>query len=117
MVKQTNRVWLKKRTSRGRGRAVTRQPMFSWRNLDRELHKNQLIYAYKLLKLCLLCLIGLVWIGIDGHFRGARALPVGFVLGLIFVVVEHSRRLRVVESGLLIVSLALSWCLPIGFVL
>lgn len=115
MTKQ--KVWFKQRTSRGNGRTVNHAPRFSWRNLKRELIKNQLAYTSKLFKLVVIFIISLVWIGLGGSYYGIVSLPIGAIFGLVLTAIESSRRLQFAECIVLLLAISLSWFYPIGLVL
>ena len=115
MVKQ--KVWLKKRTTRGGGRAVKRSPRLTPKNVDREVRKNQLVYARQLLKLVLMFVLGIIWLGLGVDIGILQALPIGLVAGLLIVCLEKVPKSRYLELGVLCLAALLSWKFPIGIVL
>ena len=115
MVKQ--KVWLKKRTTRGGGRVIKRSPRLTPKNIDREVRKNQLVYARQLLKLVLLFILGIVWLGLGINIGALQALPIGLVAGLIVIYLEKLPRSRYLELCVLCLAVLLSWKFPIGIVL
>ena len=111
------KIWLKRRTSRGEGRQVKRQPRLNARNLDRDIQKNQLIYSHYLLKYVILFVIGLCWLRIGIVVGPLTSLPVGLIIGLVVVSLERFRTSRKIELAILLVAGLLSYFLPVGLVL
>ena len=111
------KIWLKKRTSRGEGRQVKRQPRLNTRNLDRDIQKNQLIYSHYLLKYVVLFVIGLCWLRIGIVVGPLTSLPIGLIIGLVVVSLERFRTSRKIELAILLVAGLLSYFLPVGLVL
>ena len=111
------KIWLKRRTSRGEGRQVKRQPRLNTRNLDRDIQKNQLIYSHYLLKYVVLFVIGLCWLRIGIAVGPLTSLPVGLMIGLVVVSLERFRTSRKIELAILLVAGLLSYFLPVGLVL
>lgn len=115
MSKQT--LWIKKRTSRGNGRKINNRAKATAKNIDRDLRKNQLAYAYYLLKFVLVFALGLLWFRLGVVVGPMTVLPIGFVIGLVVVAIEKIPSSRYVELGLLVCSTLLSYFLPIGLVI
>lgn len=111
------KIWLKRRTSRGEGRRIKRQPRLNARNLDRDIQKNQLIYSHYLLKYVVLFVIGLCWLRIGIVVGPLTSLPVGLIIGLVIVSLERFRTSRKIELAILLVAGLLSYFLPVGLVL
>lgn len=111
------KIWLKRRTSRGEGRRVKRQPRLNARNLDRDIQKNQLIYSHYLLKYVVLFVIGLCWLRIGIVVGPLTSLPIGLIIGLVVVSLERFRTSRKIELAILLVAGLLSYFLPVGLVL
>ncbi len=111
------KIWLKRRTSRGEGRQIKRQPRLNARNLDRDIQKNQLIYSHYLLKYVVLFAIGLCWLRIGIVVGPLTSLPVGLIIGLVVVSLERFRISRKIELAILLVAGLLSYFLPVGLVL
>ena len=111
------KIWLKRRTSRGEGRRIKRQPRLNARNLDRDIQKNQLIYSHYLLKYVVLFVIGLCWLRIGIVVGPLTSLPVGLITGLVVVSLERFRTSRKIELAILLVAGLLSYFLPVGLVL
>ncbi len=111
------KIWLKRRTSRGEGRQIKRQPRLNPRNLDRDIQKNQLIYSHYLLKYVVLFAIGLCWLRIGIVVGPLTSLPVGLIIGLVVVSLERFRTSRKIELAILLVAGLLSYFLPVGLVL
>lgn len=118
MAKQ--KLWFKKRTTRGRGRKVTGKTRLSRKNAVTEIYKNQRVYAHFLLKFTLFALLGMIWFGFGASVSigGAKVdvFPIGLMVGLILVCFERFRIGRGIEIAILVVSAILSYVLPIGFV-
>ena len=111
------KIWLKRRTSRGEGRRIKRQPRLNARNLDRDIQKNQLIYSHYLLKYVVLFAIGLCWLRIGIVVGPLTSLPIGLMIGLVVVSLERFRTSRKIELAILLVAGLLSYFLPVGLVL
>lgn len=111
------KLWVKKRTSRGGGRAVNNHERISVRNLDRDIRKNQLVYSHYLLKFVIIFALGLLWIRMGVAIGPLTALPIGLIIGLLIVAAERMRDWRRLELFLLVLSCVLSYILPIGLVL
>ena len=115
MTKQT--LWVKKRTSRGGGRAVNNRERHSFRNIDRDVRKNQLVYSHYLLKFVLIFAVGLLWIQLGASIGPLSTVPIGLLFGLAVIYMEKLREWRKIELCLLVCSCLLSYFLPIGIVL
>ena len=111
------KIWLKRRTSRGEGRRIRRQPRLNARNLDRDIQKNQLIYSHYLLKYVVLFVIGLCWLRIGIVVGPLTSLPIGLIIGLVVVSLERFRTSRKIELAILLAAGLLSYFLPVGLVL
>jgi hypothetical protein len=119
MAKQ--KLWLKKRTTRGNRRVVTGKPKRSAKNATRELYKNQHWYSHFFLKFVICALLGFIWlqtgfvVELFGHT--VSIFPIGFVVGLFILVFERVARYRLIEFLLLFIAMTLSFFWPIGFVI
>lgn len=115
------KLWFKKRTTRGRGRVFVGREHFSTKNLEREILKNQRWYSHFLLKFVFCALLGLIWLrlGVTISLFGANfaIFPLGFCVGLIIILLEQTAKLRYAELFLLFFATYLSFLFPIGFVL
>lgn len=115
MSKQT--LWVKKRTSRGGGRVVSHRERRSLHNINRDVHKNQLVYSHYLLKFVIIFALGLLWVRMGIAIGPFTALPVGLIVGLLIIALEQMHQWRRLEIYLLVLSCILSYFLPIGLVL
>ena len=119
MTKQ--KLWLKKRTTRGAGRKTNGKTKMTPKNLSREIYKNQHWYSHFLLKFVICAGLGIIWIqvgfaiNIAGH--EVSIFPIGAVIGLIVLAFERVVKYRFVELAILIVAAAASFLWPIGIVL
>jgi len=66
------------------------------------------------LKIVMYMIIGSVWLYFDGSSALWRAVPVGLVVGLLFVQHDHFAIDRKIEYAVLLVSAVLSYALPVG---
>ena len=66
------------------------------------------------LKIVMYLIIGSVWLYFDGSSSLLRAIPVGLIIGLIFVQHDHFAIDRKIEYTVLLISALLSYVLPIG---
>ena len=113
--KQT--LWVKKRTSRGGGRAVNNRERASISNIDRDIRKNQLVYSHYLLKFAIVFAVGLLWLRLGVAVGPFTALPIGLLIGLLIIAMERLQASRCIELSLLVAACMLSYFLPIGLVL
>jgi hypothetical protein len=67
-----------------------------------------------LLKLLLYVLLGSLWLKVSHGQTISLALPVGFVIGLIFAAHEHFRLDRKIEYAVLFVALLIGYIAPYG---
>jgi len=115
------KLWFKKRTTRGGGREVGGKTQLSRKNLTREIYKNQRWYSHFLLKFVVCGLLGLVWlqvgfaVDIGGHV--VSIFPLGFVVGLLVLALEKVAKYRWVEFAILLAVMLMSFFWPIGLVL
>ena len=118
------KLWRKKRTSRGRSRnenAVSRvvknAPKISRKNLSREVFKNQKWYSRYFLKYIFCGILALIWLRTPLNLPLINYIfPIGFLLGLIIIANEKSSVNRWVEFAILIAFASLSFFTPIGIV-
>ena len=117
------KLWLKKRTSRGKNdagepRKVTAKPKLSAKNFQREVYKNQRWYSHFLLKFVICALLGLVWlrIGFKIPLLG-YIFPLGFCVGLLVLALEKFAKYRLVELAILLVVATASFFWAIGIIL
>lgn len=115
VTKQT--IWIKKRTSRGGGRAVKSRPTPSTKNIKRDAIKNQVAYSHYLLKLCLLFALGLCWVRLGAAIGSVSVIPIGLIIGLLVVALERLSHLRLVELSVITLACLLSFLLPIGIII
>jgi hypothetical protein len=66
------------------------------------------------LKLVLYLILGSLWIKITKGDKTQIPIPVGFIIGLIFIAHEHFQIDRKIEYALLLVAMMLGFWLPIG---
>lgn len=115
------KLWFKKRTTRGRGRIFSGRTKLSRKNFAREILKNQRWYSHFLLKFVCCSLLGIVWLrlGVIITLFGQNfaIFPLGFCLGLIIVALEKIPKFRIVEFYLLSLGMILSFIFPVGFVI
>lgn len=115
MAKQ--KLWFKKRTTRGRGRKVTGRERLTARNMNREIYKNQRVYSHFMLKLVLFMILGLTWFRLGAPLGPIQVLPIGLAIGLLLAVFERFRIGRQIEIVILIVAAAVSYVSPVGIVI
>ena len=111
------KLWFKKRTTRGSGRAVTGKTKLTPKNLSREIYKNQRVYSHFFLKFTLFFVLGLIWVRLGAPLGAISVLPVGMAVGLIVACFERFRIGRGLEIVILILAAALGYFLPVGIVL
>lgn len=111
------KLWIKKRTSRGHGRAVKSRPTVSVKNIGRDVKKNQVAYSHYILKLCLLFALGLVWVRLGVGIGPLTALPLGLIIGLVIILLEPIAHTRGAELCMVLAAAVLSFMLPIGIIL
>lgn len=120
------KLWLKKRTSRGRNangksREVRGRTKISAKNLSREIYKNQRWYSHFLLKFVICALLGLIWIRVGfvvnlfGH--SISIVPLGLIFGIIILALEKITKYRVIELIILLIFAIASFIWPIGIVI
>ena len=114
MAKQ--KLWFKKRTTRGGGREVNGKTKLTPKNATREIFKNQRVYSHFFLKLTLFFVIGLVWLELDAPVFGVPAAPIGLMVGLVIACFEKFRIGRGIEIAILIIAATISCFSPVGFV-
>jgi len=66
------------------------------------------------LKIVMYLIIGSVWLYFDGSSALWRAIPVGLIVGLLFVQHDHFAIDRKIEYVVLLISAVLSYVLPVG---
>lgn len=115
MAKQ--KLWFKKRTTRGAGRKVAGRERLTARNMNREIYKNQRVYSYFMLKLVLFMLLGLTWFRLGAPIGSVQVVPIGLAVGLILVNFERFRTGRQVEFVILVVAAIISYVSPLGIVI
>jgi hypothetical protein len=111
------KLWFKKRTTRGRQREVRGKTKLTPKNAVREVYKNQRIYSHFFLKFTLFFVLGLVWVELGAPLGPVGALPVGLALGLIFACFEKFRIGRGIEIAILLAAAIISYFSPVGIVL
>lgn len=115
MAKQ--KLWFKKRTTRGGGRKVTGRERLTPRNMNREIYKNQRVYSYVFLKIALFFVLGITWLRFGMKIGPIEVLPIGLVVGLIFAIFERFRIGRRIEILVLIIAALVSYFTPIGIII
>ena len=115
MAKQ--KLWFKRRTTRGRGRKVTGRERLTARNMNREIYKNQRIYSHFMLKLVLFMILGLIWFRLGAPLGSIQVLPIGLVIGLALAIFESFRIGQRIEIIILVAAAAVSYVLPVGIVI
>lgn len=115
MTKQ--KLWFKKRTTRGGGRKVVGKEKLSARNLEREIYKNQRVYSHFFLKFALFMVLGLTWFRLGAPVGSIQVIPVGLALGLILAIFERFRIGRRIEIMILLIAATISYFSPIGIVI
>jgi hypothetical protein len=111
------KLWFKKRTTRGQGRKVAGKTRLTRKNVTREVYKNQRIYSHFFLKFTLFFILGLVWFRLGAPIGSMEVFPVGLVVGLIIACFEKFRIGRGVEIVILLLAAVLSYFTPVGLVL
>ncbi|MDR0957175.1 MAG: hypothetical protein LBM09_01195 [Candidatus Nomurabacteria bacterium] len=114
MTKQ--KLWFKKRTTRGSGREVRGKTKITPKNINREIYKNQRIYSYFFLKFAVFLVLGLFWIRLGAPIGAIQVLPIGLIIGLIIAMFERFRIGRGIEIVILIVAAIVSYFTPLGIV-
>lgn len=115
MAKQ--KLWFKKRTTRGGGRKVTGRERLTPRNMNREIYKNQRVYSYVFLKIALFFVLGIIWLRFGMKIGPIEVLPIGLVVGLVFAIFERFRIGRRIEILVLIIAALVSYFTPIGIII
>lgn len=115
MAKQ--KLWYKRRTTRGGGRKFHGKTRLTAKNLNREIYKNQHIYSHFMLKFILFMVMGLTWFRLGAPLGGIEVLPIGLALGLILAIFERFRIGRSVEIMILLMASTISYFLPVGIVI
>jgi hypothetical protein len=111
------KLWFKKRTTRGQGRKVTGKTRLNRKNMTREVYKNQRVYSHFFLKFTLFFILGLVWFRLGAPIGPVEVLPIGLVVGLIIACFEKFRIGRGVEIVILAIATIISYFSPVGIVL
>ena len=115
------KLWFKKRTTRGSGRTVNGKTKMTPQNLTREIYKNQHWYSHYLLKFVICAVLGIVWIRVGfvvnmfGH--EVSIFPIGAVIGLIVLAFERVVKYRFIEFFILLTAAIVTFLWPIGIVL
>ncbi len=111
------KLWFKKRTTRGGGRKVASRERLTARNMNREIYKNQRVYSYFMLKLALFMLLGLTWFRLGAPIGSVQVVPIGLAIGLVLVTFERFRTGRKLEFVILVVTSIISYISPVGIVI
>jgi uncharacterized transporter YbjL len=114
MAKQ--KLWFKKRTTRGFGREVRGKTKLTRKNVSREIYKNQRIYSHFFLKFAIFLILGLMWLRLGAALGPIEVLPIGLAVGLIIACFEKFRIGRGIEIAILVMAAAVSYFSPIGLV-
>ena len=112
MAKQ--KLWFKKRTTRGSGRSVRGRTKLTTKNLNREIFKNQRVYSIFFLKFVLYMILGIVWLRLGTKIGPFSVLPVGLAVGLVFTMFERFRIGRRIEIIILVIAAVVSYFTPVG---
>lgn len=119
MAKQ--KLWYKKRTTRGGARRVVNKPRLSRKNIESDVYKNQRLYSHFFLRFVLFAILGAVWIKLPGVIHignfAVDVFPIGLVIGIVFACFERFRMGRHIEIGILAVMATISYFLPIAIAL
>jgi hypothetical protein len=116
-MSKKHKLWFKKRTTRGSGRAVTGKTKLTPKNVTREVYKNQRVYSHFFLKFTLFFVLGLIWVRLGAPLLHLEVLPVGLAVGLIIACFEKFRIGRGIEIVILVVAAIISYFSPVGIVL
>jgi predicted exporter len=111
------KLWFKKRTTRGRRREVKGKTKLTKKNAVREIYKNQRIYSHFFLKFTLFFILGLIWLRFGVPLGFISVLPIGLAIGLIIACFEKFRIGRGVEIVILILAATISYFSPVGIVI
>lgn len=111
------KMWVKKRTSRGGGRTVNSRERRTARNIDRDIRKNQLVYSRYLLKFVVVFALGLVWVRLGIQLGPLTTIPIGLILGLAIICSERIDECRKFEITILAISCIASYFFPLGIVI
>ncbi|MCL2451651.1 hypothetical protein FWD20_02125 [Candidatus Saccharibacteria bacterium] len=111
------KLWFKKRTTRGHRRKVTGKTKWTRKNAVREVYKNQRVYSHFFLKFVLFFVLGLVWFRLGAPLGFIEVVPVGLIVGLIIACFEKFRIGRGIEIAILVVAATVSFLSPVGLVL
>jgi hypothetical protein len=114
MAKQ--KLWFKKRTTRGDGRKVNGKTKLTPKNVTREVYKNQRVYSHFFLKFVLFFMLGLIWFRLGAPIGFVEVLPVGLVIGLVIACFEKFRIGRGIEILILLAAAIISYFSPVGIV-
>lgn len=68
------------------------------------------------LKILLFFLLGSMWVAFDQETGLVKAVPFGFIIGLLFAHHDHFQVDRKIEYAILLASAVLSYVAPIGLV-
>ena len=115
MAKQ--KLWYKKRTTRGSGRRFSGKEQLNPKNLNRELYKNQKLYSHFLLKFVIFIVLGLTWFRLGAPVGPFEVVPIGLALGLILAIFERFRIGRSIEIIILVLAAVISYFSPVGIVI
>jgi hypothetical protein len=69
------------------------------------------------LKIVLFFILGTIWIRFDEGRSGGFALPIGFLVGILFARHEHFQIDQKIEYAVLFIAGILSYILPLGAVI
>ncbi|MCL1876542.1 hypothetical protein FWF74_00650 [Candidatus Saccharibacteria bacterium] len=114
MAKQ--KLWFKKRTTRGGGREVNGKTKLTPKNATREIFKNQRVYAHFFLKFVIFLILGMTWLRLGAPVFGLAAAPIGLMIGLIVALFERFRIGRGIEIAILVVAAVASYFFDVGIV-
>ena len=109
------KLWFKKRTTRGSGRTVTGKTKLTRKNAVREVFKNQRVYSHFFLKFVLFFILGLIWLRLGAAVGPITVIPVGLIVGLMFAYFEKFRIGRGIEILILVAAATFSYFADVGF--
>lgn len=117
MSMSKQKMWVKKRTSRGGGRSINHREARTVKNIDRDVRKNQIIYSHYLLKFVLVFALGLLWVRLGSAVGNVTVIPVGLISGLVIMAFDKFRFGRRTELVLLLIATIVSYFLPVGIII
>lgn len=108
------KAWLKRRTSRGGGRAVNNKSKISAKNVRRDVVKNQLIYSKYLFIFIVILAVSAVWISLPIPI--IRVVPLGAVVALLFIAFEKISVMRKYELCLILCGALIGYFFDVALI-